>query len=196
MCHLLCKQEYPFFSLGIDIRKIAVQPTGGQQFHIQDFAFLTDKSQVPLPPQADGFFFVGLYGQAGNIIVALPFIPQAIVLIKDILFHFRFLSVLFQDLLRLLSSVALGCHGQGAGRQQTLNDLALLKFDFLKGFWLENGIFSGEQDGKRKINPVSAFHFGSVFSSASADRDFKMHKKGLSQNWMRNIYSSEMSELP
>lgn len=95
--------------------------------------------------------------------------PQAIILIKDMLFHFRFLSVLFQDLLRLLSSVALGCHGQGAGRQQTLNDLALLKFDFLKGFWLENRIFSGEQDGKRKINPIPASHIGSIFSSASVN---------------------------
>ena len=65
--------------------------------------------------------------------------------------------------------MALGRHGQGAGRQQTLNDLALLKFDFLKGFWLENGIFSGEQDGKRKINPIPASHIGSVFSSVSVN---------------------------
>jgi len=66
-------------------------------------------------------------------------------------------------LLRLLSSVALGCHGQGAGRQQALNDLALLKFDFLKGFRLENGIFGGEQDGKHKNQSNPRFLFWKRF---------------------------------
>ncbi len=79
-----------------------------------------------------------------------------------------FFLLLLQDLLRLLSSVAPGCHGQGAGRQRTLNDSALLKFDFLKGFRLENGIFGGEQNGKRKKSIQSPLFISEAFSVQQA----------------------------
>lgn len=55
-------------------------------------ALLLDKSQVPLPPNSDGRFLFGRYSQTGNIVVALQLVPQAIILIKNVLLHFHVLS--------------------------------------------------------------------------------------------------------
>jgi hypothetical protein len=38
-------------------------------------------------------------------------------------------------------------------------------------------VFHRKPDGKHKINPISILRFGSVFSSASADRDLETTQK-------------------
>jgi len=76
---------------------------------------------------------------------------------------------LFQNLLPLLLSVALGCRGQGAGRQQTLKSLGDPVSVFQNILTLNMAVFHRKPDGKRKIYPISILVFGSVFSSASVN---------------------------
>ncbi len=75
-----------------------------------------------------------------------------------------------QDSLPLQPSVALGRHGQGAGRQQTLKFLGDPISVFQNILTLKKAVFHRKPDGKRIIYPISILGFGSVFSPASAER--------------------------
>lgn len=80
LCHLLCQQEHLLRRLFVDVGKICIQSAAGQKLRVQGFSFRRDVPQVPLPSNANRFFFFGWYCQAWNVVISLQLVPQKMIL--------------------------------------------------------------------------------------------------------------------
>ena len=92
--HLFYKQVEHFFHIFVQIGKIAIQFAACQQIGLKHSSVLLDIAQAPLSPNTDwSGIFLRQY-KAGDIIIALPFIPQPVLLVIDHVFLVHFLCLL------------------------------------------------------------------------------------------------------
>lgn len=95
ICHLLYQPKKKLLCLSVNIRKMGVQFTAGQQVSIAHTAMLLEIAEMPLPPYPDWPLFLRLIIPGNQIIVSNQFIFQPSAFIRDKSLHsynLRFLS--------------------------------------------------------------------------------------------------------
>lgn len=86
---LLYQSKEHILRLRIQICKVTVEFTSEKQAVIQSLAILADIPQMSLSPYADGLLFFFRNCQTGNVIIALQFIPKAVVFIINVLVYIQ-----------------------------------------------------------------------------------------------------------
>ena len=86
-CHLFCKPKKKFLCLSVNIRKIGIQFTAGQQIGISPTVMLLETAEMPLPPYPDWPIFLRLIIPGNQIIVSNQFIFQPCAFICDKSLH-------------------------------------------------------------------------------------------------------------
>ena len=86
-CHLLYQPKKKFLCLQVNICKIGIQFTAGQQIGISHTVALSEIAEMPLPPYPDWPIFLRLIIPGNQIIVSNQLILQPRAFIGDKSFH-------------------------------------------------------------------------------------------------------------
>ena len=87
LCHLLNQPGTHFFCLFVNISKVTIQFATELQAGEKNPLVFSQIIQVPLPPYTDSNLILIRQFQAGNVIVALQFVPKTVAFIVFVLFN-------------------------------------------------------------------------------------------------------------
>ena len=87
LCHLFYEMFERFLCLPVDVGEINVQFSTDLQVGEQYPLIFSQIIQVPLPPYTDSNLILIRQFQAGNVIVALQFVPKTVAFIVFVLFN-------------------------------------------------------------------------------------------------------------